>query len=254
MISDLANEIIASIFITLGIAVYGYRKNLRLLIKSQILLRKKKVRISFAALLVLERGGRYLLIRKNIRRPEQFGLVGGAYKFYDTAKSDLDEMGFKPEPLFDESMKNDLRGFVEGKNLLNLVKWFNTEKDRETSECIIRILIEEMKAININIPNLNTNPISLRLIKKIQESPFKIEVKGHYQFRILKFYEISDSYNYKKEIIDFLFAQTDFNSNIILVSENEIMNGRTMNKSLISAPTIFLFSNKKLLTEGLPYQ
>lgn len=55
-----------------------------------------RVRVSLAALIRLQRRGKYLLVR-NLRRPEFFAPLGGVYKFKESAIPLLADFGFCPE-------------------------------------------------------------------------------------------------------------------------------------------------------------
>jgi hypothetical protein len=95
--------------------------------------RNELIRVSVSYLYRIKIDETYLLIRNR-----HFGLfqpVGGVYKRYPAAKTALSRLEAQDDrkmPI-DESSKDDLRIHVPGKNLLELLRWFDTGTDREVS-------------------------------------------------------------------------------------------------------------------------
>ncbi|GGB23382.1 SMODS-associated NUDIX domain-containing protein [Puia dinghuensis] len=102
---------------------------------SQTLYRGYEVRFSVAYLFNIRMDNEYLLIY-NPRR-QHFQPVGGVYKKFPEANVRLEKLEAKPDDLTgnDDIRKDDLRLFLPMSNAIRFVRWFKSEKDRETSPC-----------------------------------------------------------------------------------------------------------------------
>ncbi|MCA8833346.1 SMODS-associated NUDIX domain-containing protein [Hymenobacter pini] len=95
----------------------------------------KEVRISIAYLFRIQVNGKYLLVKN--RKRNYYQLVGGAYKAFDSAKPTFTKYRVNPDRQFTTShgvAKSDLRFMVPGWHVLSMIDWFNSQKDRETSQ------------------------------------------------------------------------------------------------------------------------
>ena len=129
-----------SIEIIGGIILFGILqflkniKNLPLYFQTQILHRKKKIRISIAYLFRIKVDGKYLLIKSS--RRNYFQPVGGAFKTLPSSKQIFEKLNIESDKLIETEKgiaKGDLRVFTKGVNVIDFIKWFNSKKDRETS-------------------------------------------------------------------------------------------------------------------------
>lgn len=129
-----------SIEITGGILLFGILqflqniKNLKLYFQTQILYRKKKIRISIAYLFRIKVDGKYLLVQNS--RRNYYQPVGGAFKTLPSSKRIFEKLKIDSDKLIETDKgiaKGDLRVFTEGVNVIEFIKWFNSKKDRETS-------------------------------------------------------------------------------------------------------------------------
>jgi hypothetical protein len=123
-------------------------KNLSLVFKTQLIYRNCDVRISISYLFRIKSNGRYLLVKN--RKGNYFQLVGGAYKTLPGAEKVFKKYKVKPDNRFETDQgiaKNDLRFRLPGKNVLNIIQWFNSREDRETSQW--REFCEELLTTNI---------------------------------------------------------------------------------------------------------
>ena len=115
---------------------------------TQILLRKKEVRLSIAYLFRIKVGGKYLLVKSS--RRNYFQPVGGAFKTLPGSEKIFEKLDVKPDRLIETEKgiaKNDLRVFVKGINIIEFLEWFNSKQDRETSPW--REFCEELISTNI---------------------------------------------------------------------------------------------------------
>ena len=108
---------------------------LPLLFKTLVLYRNRPVRLSISYLFRIAIKGKYLLVKN--RNGNYYQLVGGAYKTLPGSERIFRKFEVKPDRLIETShgiAKNDLRFTLPGKNVLDIVKWFNSREDRETSQ------------------------------------------------------------------------------------------------------------------------
>jgi len=129
-----------SIEITGGIILFSILqflqniKNLKLYFQTQILHRKKKIRISIAYLFRIKVDGKYLLVQNS--RRSYYQPVGGAYKTLPSSKRIFEKLNIESDQLIETDKgiaKGDLRVFTIGVNVIEFLKWFDSKKDRETS-------------------------------------------------------------------------------------------------------------------------
>lgn len=119
--------------------ILANRKEIRTRFKAYRL-GNKKIRISLSYLFQIKDNGKFLLIHGN--RIQQYQPVGGVYKYYDTfnnVKQDLEVSDESNEHFFEEA---DLRIEAPAKNIMKILEWFKTRKNRETT--VIREFIEEV--------------------------------------------------------------------------------------------------------------
>lgn len=93
-----------------------------------------KIRFSMSYLYIIRIEDKYLLVRSSNFK-HQYQLVGGKYKFNDSAMSKLDELEATADVKLkrDGVAKNDLALFVPAKNAIKFLDWFSTQKGREVS-------------------------------------------------------------------------------------------------------------------------
>lgn len=95
--------------------------------------RNTPVRVSISYLFRIKVDEKYLLVRNR-----HFGLfqpIGGVYKRYAGSLSTLSRLGVQDDrkmPI-DHTSRDDLRIHVPGRNLLRLLRWFDSQQDREVS-------------------------------------------------------------------------------------------------------------------------
>lgn len=101
-------------------------------------IKDEDVRFSISYLIRIEipDSSKYLLVRGH-RIKDQMQPVGGVYKKYD-GFSEFENFGFKKDCdrkgiKSDDISKDDLRFRVKGKYALDVIKWFESRKNRETT-------------------------------------------------------------------------------------------------------------------------
>jgi SMODS-associated NUDIX domain len=113
----------------------SFWKRMKLLYASNRQHASAHVRVSISYLFRIRIDGRYLLVKG--RRINQYQPVGGVYKHDSEALRDeftkWDVREDKVMPI-DIHSRDDLRVRVLGKNLINFLNWFVSEKDRETTQ------------------------------------------------------------------------------------------------------------------------
>lgn len=132
-------------------AILNFLQNINRLyfyFQTQVVLRKKDVRLSIAYLFRIKVDGKYLLVKSN--RRNYFQPVGGAFKTLPGSEKIFEKLNVKPDRLIETEKgiaKNDLRVYVKGINLIEFIDWFNSKEDRETSPW--REFCEELIMTNI---------------------------------------------------------------------------------------------------------
>jgi hypothetical protein len=171
------------------------------------------VRISMAALLRLEKNGRYLLIR-NLHRPEMFAPFGGVFKYGVHAITYLKDLGYQLERPFrrdlDSDVEGDLRGYISRVNFPRFIEWFNNQADREdASTCLRRELAEELTQIKAPPETVApTSEYTFKLLRTVDEGP-KMTLNEFKSYRHIEVYEpdyTSEEHgNRNRKITDLLF-------------------------------------------------
>lgn len=141
------NIITSPLYVGIVEGIYSL-KMLPLVIKSQVFYRNKDVRISISYLFRIKSNGKFLLVKN--RKMNFYQLVGGAYKALPSAEKVFKKYKVKTDNRFETEQgiaKNDLRFRLSGKNVMNILRWFNSREDRETSQW--REFCEELLTSNI---------------------------------------------------------------------------------------------------------
>lgn len=144
---------------------------------------RKEVRISIAALLQIKVGDQYVLVYGG--RRQQYQPVGGALQSLPDCRLPFptlaDPAGLRKD--------NDLRFGIGAVTLPKLVKWVNSEKDRELSPW--REFWEEMIEPKI-LPNDIFPFISTRFVRRLIPMPtISREHNGVFQLRVFEIFSVS---------------------------------------------------------------
>jgi hypothetical protein len=243
---EIAGHVAITALIHLAEKLYRLR-----FLKCRIIARNSDIRVSFASLLVIQDGGRFVLIR-NLRRPEAFAPLGGVLKYHDEAKPDLDSFEFRPEDYGPgEIMKSDLRGYLPRRFFPQMAKWFEAREGRESpQEGLARELKEELSEIGVNIEIPNRLP--LRLIRRIHEGPEKVHGQTYFQFRQLDVYAISPSAG-AEHLSAHLVRAARTHKDLLLANAEQIVSGRAEDGRLISHTSIYLLQRRRLRPDLPPF-
>ncbi|PLS32701.1 hypothetical protein CYV26_14195 [Carnobacterium maltaromaticum] len=165
----------------------------------------KKVRMSLSYLFQIKSDGKFLLILGN--RIQQYQPIGGVYKYYDTFDSIKQELEVSDESnqhFFEES---DLRIELPGKNVIKMLEWFKTRKNREST--VLREFIEEIidpglldmeDLRDIRFEYINTKETSLRysphfkMNEYLTYDMFKVKMSDRVMDKLKKNVEKNDKY------------------------------------------------------------
>lgn len=223
-----------------GAILWVYARRVQTIRSVRALLRgRRRLRVSFSALLRVEHEGRYLLVRQGLHRPDQLGPLGGVYKVLgDGVPNELD---FRPLPVDDEararSISDDLRGTIPAHQLGPLVRWFDRRVGRE-SDALHREVQEELGETGVVLPD-GLFPLRAELMHVAEEGP--VQVREHDPvFRRHEVYHLRHG-------IGLLLDSVEGNDRFRLVTEEEIRSGQTRaDKIVIGDQTAFLLSPKPL--------
>lgn len=148
MLLNLSVEIVGGILLFGILQLLQNIKRLKLYFQTQILYRKKEIRLSIAYLFRIKIDGKYLLVKSN--RRNYYQPVGGAYKTLPNSNVIFEKLQIEPDKLIETEKgiaKGDLRVFTKGINVIEFINWFDSKKDRETSPW--REFSEELLATKI---------------------------------------------------------------------------------------------------------
>lgn len=188
-----------------------------------------EIRISCASLASIMIDGKYLLLLNKRSYKEGrmvYTPIGGALEYLPKGKGFLDNLGARYE-----RETPDLRFKMDSENLELFKFWFEKGIDRERD--VVRELTEEMIEEENIFDTLDSNDYEISYLKT--ETPVK-EIKGLMNNFFFEIYNVDfseEKINEIKDYIDFNWVR-NYNKDIvkkaILVTEQEIKNGFTINK------------------------
>lgn len=134
IVALLVNIISGPLYFTIVEGLYSF-KNFKLFWQAYIKYRNRDVRLSISYIFRINVQGKYLLVKN--RKGNYYQPVGGAYKTLPGVETIFKKYKVQPDNRFETShgiAKNDLRFRVKGKNVMNIIKWFESRENRETSQ------------------------------------------------------------------------------------------------------------------------
>lgn len=147
VVSLLINIVSGPVYYFIVEGLFNINK-LGLFFKSYIVFRNKDVRFSISYIFRIKVKDKYLLVKN--RKGNYYQPVGGAYKTLPGIELIFRKYKVQPDSRFETShgiAKNDLRFRVKGKNVMNIINWFNSRENREISQW--REFCEELLTTNI---------------------------------------------------------------------------------------------------------
>jgi len=147
VVSLLINIVSGPLYFFVIEGLYNF-KHFGLFWKSYVRYRNKDVRFSISYIFRIKVKDKFLLVKN--RKGNYYQPVGGAYKTLPRIETIFKKYKVQPDNRFETShgiAKNDLRFRVKGKNVMNIIRWFNSRENRETSQW--REFCEELLTTNI---------------------------------------------------------------------------------------------------------
>lgn len=178
------------------------------------------IRVSASYLFNIKLNNQYLLVKS--QRRNQYQPIGGCYKYFPEAEEFLLSIGAIPEKKsngIDSLM--DLRLLVPKDNIELFIKWFisgqnrETTYDREFNEELVSVLPQEKQKIFNKIQTEKQSSGSFDI--------FYDEEKGINTIKPMDIISINLTPEQKHDIHDICA----YNSNFVMATEEEILNGYT---------------------------
>jgi SMODS-associated NUDIX domain len=205
------------------------------------------IRVSFSAFLRIADGDSYLLVR-SLHRREAFGPLGGVYKHFNSACSNLDDFQFRPQRSgTGTDMINDLRGFIPRRQLLGFTRWFDEGSGREdSSTCLRRELMEELKEVRLAWARSLPQIIQFKQLRRIQEGPSRAAGQTFSQYRIFDFFDVIEPSESVTRFFGEIRSVALSHQNLLLATSREIIAGRASDGRLIGHHAGYLFGRRRV--------
>ena len=211
-------------------------------LKAGVILRQSKLRVSFSELLRCIDGDEFLVIR-SVKRPERFGPIGGVIRANKKGRITLESAhGFEFE-CKDGLEKYDLRGYINGKDFLKVLRWFYAQDGRE-QYALSREIVEELDETGLKELAANIGRLDLRLARIVYEGPSAVRGTDYRQYRLFHIYDIEDNdegtAKFKKDLLKATSKHPDF----LRVTREEILKGRSRQGFLLGDHCGYLLSDR----------
>ncbi|MFF8588494.1 SMODS-associated NUDIX domain-containing protein [Streptomyces althioticus] len=244
MVEKIVGGLILAFLTYVGRTLWQNRRHLKLL---QVLLAPKcRTRVSVAVLLRVHEESQLVLFATPAR-PGAFGPPGGVVKYRETARLDLERLGFEPEHRDRDVMRLDLRGFISGSNVLAFARWLHREDGRETAtECLRRELIEELGEIGHEELVSLAEVVAFRHVRRVIDGPMKVPGETYRQLRFLDVYDLLADRREAEELRSILvsLANEPAEARVIGASPREIALGRA-GTHMVLPQSAFLVSDRR---------
>ncbi|MGW5566708.1 SMODS-associated NUDIX domain-containing protein [Streptomyces tendae] len=226
MVEKIVGGLILALLTYVGRTLWQNRRHLKLLLV--LLAPRRRTRVSVAVLLRVHEEGRLILFATPAR-PGAFGPPGGVVKYRETARSDLERLGFEPEQRDRAVMRLDLRGFLSGSGVLAFARWLHRGDGREpATECLRRELIEELGEVGHEELADLAQAVAFQHVRRVIDGPMKVAGETYRQLRFLEVYDLLTDRPEAEELRSALVAlaneQTE--AGVIGATRREIALGR----------------------------
>jgi hypothetical protein len=242
IIAEKLAEVLGVVFLhTAAQHVVTDRKALKSALSHSIVFRSRRLRVSMAQVLSLKVDDKYLLIA-NVRRPERVTPIGGVVRYFPSEISKLEgEIGFKHE-LKGQGERYDLRGYVAGKNFGRFLRWYATGVGRE--QCALaREIDEEFNEIGVAAISDHVRRPEFIKERVVYEGPFEVKNREYWQYRFFEVCSLCEECDSSKRLADFIRSQVGKNPSLVLVSTDEMRNGRLQDGRIVGDSCGYLFSD-----------
>lgn len=206
----------------LGWLLYNH-KFLKIKINTMIH-RNEDYRISYAYLFRIKLENKYLLIKGN--RIDQYQPIGGVYKYFDSfsnLKNELQVVDEKDKSFYES---NDLRIFLKGKNVVKLLKWIETGRNRECNH--LREFYEEL----IEPGYIDSNALKDLKFEFIKRVNSGVHYSQHFKCKEILIFDVIEVLGIDSENERFLYDVTNKIDKLVLVSAEDIDRECFMKKGL----------------------
>lgn len=197
--------------------IWTNRKYLRLWISTNITKdREDRVRFSIAYLFKINIDGKYLLV-KNERIADQYQPVGGVYRKFDSFADIANKLNVIGEKKENFIVPNDLRVYVQRKNVIKFLEWFQTRQNREVN--VVREFIEEI--IDKDILEVQSlKDIEFEFIRTYDSGLHYTEQFGSYEILLHDIFEVRLKPNDVEKLKQYIESSSD--NYLILVGQDDI--------------------------------
>lgn len=186
--------------------------------------KEKEIRFSISGLYKIQipNTNKYLLV-SNRRIAGQLQPVGGVYKRFGD-DSLFNKWGYKPDTRkngldVDEKSNSDLRFMVNGKSVIDVLKWYENGKEREIEPR--REFIEEL--IDTEILDSKTfQNINQKHIRRYSKNLIWSDFFGCYEILIYDIFELLLNEEQKKSLIELSKQGNDLSKGYAIVSCDDI--------------------------------
>lgn len=179
--------------------------------------RDKQVRFSIAYLFRINIDGKYLLV-KNEKIADQYQPVGGVYRKFDSFVDIANKLEVTDEKKENFRVSNDLRVYVQSKNVIKFLEWFKTRRNREVN--VVREFIEEI--IDKNILEIqNLRDIEFEFIRTYDSGLHYAEQFSSYEILLHDIFEVRLKSNAADKLKQYVDSSSD--NYLILVEQTDIL-------------------------------
>lgn len=178
--------------------------------------RDKQVRFSIAYLFRINIDGKYLLV-KNEKIANQYQPVGGVYRKFGSFAEIANKLNVTGEKKENFWVPNDLRVYVQTKNVIKFLEWFQTRRNREVN--VVREFIEEI--IDKNILEIQSlKDVEFEFIRTYNSGLHYTEQFGSYEILLHDIFEVRLKPNDVEKLKQYIESPSD--DYLILAGRDDI--------------------------------